>query len=109
MLTYPTVTSITVDPPLSPHKLQSLSRTRRREMPTSIATRTPPHTAFADTSRSFISHMTEDGVDPRFLQEISGHRFASTTGIYTHVTGEFMNKMLTDALGRVSSFGEGHQ
>lgn len=53
--------------------------------------------------------MTEDGVDPRFLQEISGHRFASTTGIYTHVTGEFMNKMLTDALGRVSSFGEGHQ
>ncbi|MGV0740689.1 tyrosine-type recombinase/integrase [Mycobacterium syngnathidarum] len=58
---------------------------------------------------SFISHMTEDGVDPRFLQEISGHRFASTTGIYTHVTGEFMNKMLTDALGRVSSFGEGRE
>lgn len=58
---------------------------------------------------SFISHMTEDGVDPRFLQEISGHRFASTTAIYTHVTGEFMNKMLTDALGRVSSFGEAHR
>ena len=54
---------------------------------------------------SFISHMIEDGVDPRFLQEISGHRFASTTGIYTHVSGEFMNKMLKDALGRVSSFG----
>ena len=55
---------------------------------------------------SFISHMIEDGVDPRFLQEISGHRFASTTGIYTHVSGEFMNEMLKDALGRVSSFGE---
>lgn len=55
---------------------------------------------------TLVSHMIEDGVDPRFLQEISGHRFASTTGIYTHVSGEFMNEMLKDALGRVSSFGE---
>lgn len=55
---------------------------------------------------SFISHMTEDGVDPNFLQEISGHRFASTTGIYTHLSGEFMNKMLNDALGRVITFGK---
>lgn len=55
---------------------------------------------------SFISHMTEDGIDPRFLQEISGHRFASTTGIYTHVSGEFMNKMLKDALARVTTLGE---
>ena len=54
---------------------------------------------------SFISHMTEYGVDPKFLQEISGHRFASTTGIYTHVSGEFMNKMLKDALGRITTLG----
>lgn len=54
---------------------------------------------------SFISHKTEDGVDPKFLQEISGHRFASTTGIYTHVCDDFMNKMLKDALGRVTTFG----
>jgi integrase len=53
-----------------------------------------------------VSHMTEDGVDPRFLQEISGHRFASTTGIYTHLSGEFMNKMLLDALERIKSMGE---
>ena len=35
MLTDPTVTSITVDPPLSPHELQSVSRTPHRELPTS--------------------------------------------------------------------------
>lgn len=51
---------------------------------------------------SFISHMTEDGVDPKFLQEIVGHRFASTTGIYTHISGEFMNTMLANALRRVT-------
>ena len=56
---------------------------------------------------SFISHMTEDGVDPRFLQEIAGHRFGTTTGIYTHVSGEFMNTMLSNALGRVTTFAEG--
>jgi len=56
---------------------------------------------------AFISHMTEDGVDPRFLQEISGHRFASTTGIYTHLSGEFMNKMLLGALERITAMGGG--
>lgn len=58
---------------------------------------------------SFITHMTEDGVDPRFLQEIAGHRFASTTGIYTHLSGEFMNTKLADAVGRVSTFGKGQE
>ena len=57
---------------------------------------------------SFISHMIEDGVDPRFVQEIAGHRFASTTGIYTHVSGEFMNTMLTTALQRVTATEEAH-
>lgn len=103
------VTSVTEVPALSLHNRLPASRTSRRETSSSNATRTQPHTVTAETRHSFISHMTEDGVDPRFLQEISGHRFASTTGIYTHVTGEFMNKMLTDALGRVSSFGEGRE
>jgi site-specific recombinase XerD len=58
---------------------------------------------------SFISHMTENGVDPRFLQEISGHRFGSTTGIYTHLSGEFMNKMLQRALERITSIQEGQR
>lgn len=58
---------------------------------------------------SFISHLTEDGVDPRFLQEIAGHRYASTTGIYTHVSGEFMNTMLSNALERVTTIGEANR
>lgn len=52
---------------------------------------------------SFITHMTENGVDPNFLQQISGHRFACTTQIYTHLSGEFMDTMLQGALARIST------
>lgn len=67
-------------------------------MPTSIATRTPPHTAFADTSHSFVTHLTEDGVDRRFIQSQVGHECDSSTAIYTHVSSDFMNTMLQKAL-----------
>lgn len=100
MLTYPTVTSITVDPPLSPHKLQSLSRTRRREMPTSIATRTPPHTAFADTSRSYTTHLLEAGYDPLFVQQQLGHSYASTTSLYTSVGSDFKQRVVQQMIAR---------
>jgi integrase/recombinase XerC len=49
---------------------------------------------------SFITHLTEDGADPKFVQEIAGHRFASTTAIYTAVSGDFMNTMLRRHLDR---------
>lgn len=107
MLTYPTVTSITVDPPLSPHKLQSLSRTRRREMPTSIATRTPPHTAFADTSHSYITHLIEFDYPEKFVSTQVGHTFAATTAIYTGVSDEYRNRMLRRSLSRHSALWEG--
>lgn len=55
---------------------------------------------------SFITHMTENGVDPNFLQQISGHRFACTTQIYTHLSGEFMDTMLQGALARISTMGK---
>lgn len=70
-------------------------------MPTSIATRTPPHTAFADTRRSFVTHLTEDGVDRRFIQSQVGHECDSSTAIYTHVSSDFMNTMLHKALAPV--------
>ena len=98
MLTYPTVTSITVDPPLSPHKLQSVSRTPRRELPTSNATRTPPHTAFADTRRSYATHLIEDGWDAKFVQDQLGHEHASTTSLYTCVSSDFRTRTLRRAL-----------
>jgi len=99
MLTYPTVTSITVDPPLSPHKLQSLSRTRRREMPTSIATRTPPHTAFADTSHCYAQRHADEGVAPDVLRDLMGHDSMQTTMGYYQVT----EKRVRVAIDRVSA------
>ncbi|MBA4246968.1 MAG: integrase [Microbacterium sp.] len=51
---------------------------------------------------SYATHLIEEGVDPTFVQSQLGHRHASTTSIYTSVTGDFANKMLRDALTRLS-------
>ena len=40
----------------------------------------------------------EDGVDRRFIQEAVGHRCDTSTAIYTHVSGDFMNTALRKAL-----------
>ena len=54
---------------------------------------------------SYVSHLTENGADRRFLQEQVGHRCDTSTAIYTHVSSDFMNtalrKALTPALGEV--------
>lgn len=47
---------------------------------------------------SYVSHLTEDGVDRRFLQEQVGHRCDTSTAIYTHVSSDFMNSALRRAL-----------
>jgi integrase/recombinase XerC len=47
---------------------------------------------------SYVSHLTEDGVDRRFIQQQVGHRCDSSTAIYTHVSGDFMNTALRKAL-----------
>ncbi|GAA2046675.1 hypothetical protein GCM10009839_59070 [Catenulispora yoronensis] len=49
---------------------------------------------------SYVTHLIEDGADPKFVQEQVGHKFASTTGIYTGVSGDFMNTMLRQHLDR---------
>jgi integrase/recombinase XerC len=48
---------------------------------------------------SFVTHLTEDGVDRRYIQEAVGHRCDTSTAIYTHVSGDFMNTALRKALG----------
>jgi integrase/recombinase XerC len=48
---------------------------------------------------SHITHLTEDGIDRQFLQQQVGHRCDSSTAVYTHVSGDFMNTMLRKALG----------
>lgn len=47
---------------------------------------------------SYISHLTEDGVDRRFIQVQVGHECDSSTAIYTHVSDDFMNTVLRKAL-----------
>jgi site-specific recombinase XerD len=37
-------------------------------------------------------------VDRRFIQEAVGHRCDTSTAIYTHVSGDFMNTALRKAL-----------
>jgi integrase len=61
-------------------------------------TRTRPHTASADRSRSYVTHLIEDGWDPRFVQEQVGHDHASTTSIYTCVSSDYRTRTLRRAL-----------
>ncbi|MFC8536808.1 tyrosine-type recombinase/integrase [Streptomyces sp. NPDC057249] len=49
---------------------------------------------------SYVTHLIEDGADPKFVQDQVGHRFASTTAIYTGVSGDFMNTMMRKVLDR---------
>ena len=49
---------------------------------------------------SYVTHLIEDGWDPRFVQEQVGHSHASTTGLYTWVGSDFRNRALRDALSR---------
>jgi len=59
---------------------------------------------------TYVTHLTEDGVDRRFIQESVGHRCDTSTAIYTHVSGDFMNtalrKALAPALGVAPALGD---
>ncbi|WP_083887875.1 tyrosine-type recombinase/integrase [Nocardia asiatica] len=49
---------------------------------------------------SWVTHLIEDGADPKLIQAAAGHEFQSTTAIYTAVSGDFMNSMMRQALDR---------
>src|ERR1039458_3304320 len=49
---------------------------------------------------SYVTHLTEDGMSPLFIQMQAGHEYASTTAIYTGVSDDFKVTMLTDHLRR---------
>lgn len=65
-----------------------------------------PGLDFHSLRRSYVTHLIEDGWDPRFVQEQVGHNHASTTSIYTCVSSDFrirtlrrvLDGMLDDAL-----------
>lgn len=58
----------------------------------------PKETSPHSIRHSYVTHLTEDGVDRRFIQEAVGHRCDTSTAIYTHVSGDFMNTALRKAL-----------
>ena len=58
-----------------------------------------PGTLRSPVQITYVTHLTEDGADRRFLQEQVGHRCDTSTAIYTHVSGDFMNTALRRAIG----------
>lgn len=55
---------------------------------------------------SYATHLIEDGHDPLFVQRQLGHAYQSTTGIYTHVSEDFANRLLNEALTRIPTFAD---
>ena len=49
---------------------------------------------FHSFRRSYVTHLIEDGYDPRFVQEQVGHEHASTTSLYTCVSSDFRVRTL---------------
>lgn len=49
---------------------------------------------------SYVTHLIEDGFDHRFVQEQAGHRWGSTTALYTGVSGDYRNQVVREALDR---------
>lgn len=45
-----------------------------------------------------VSHLSEQGVDRRFIQVNVGHEADSSTAVHTHVSSDFMNTALRRAL-----------
>ena len=58
----------------------------------------PPELGLHCLRHAYVTHLIEDGADPTFVQRQVGHTWASTTAIYTGVSGDFMNMMLRRAL-----------
>jgi integrase/recombinase XerC len=60
---------------------------------------------------SYVTHLIEDGLDPFFVQQQVGHRWGSTTALYTGVSSDYKNRMLRNALDQIyrSVDGEGRK
>lgn len=61
----------------------------------------PPELTMHCLRHAYVTHLVEFGYPERFVQEQVGHRFASTTAIYTSVSNDFKKQTLRKALQRV--------
>ena len=73
------------------------------------ALKLPPELVPHCLRHSHVTHQIEDGADPVFVQRQVGHRYQSTTAIYSGVSGDFMNTMMRKALDRAFATDEEHQ
>jgi len=64
---------------------------------------------FHSLRRSYVTHLIEDGWDPRFVQDQVGHEHASTTSIYTGVSSDFRVRTLRHALDQIIADAVGPQ
>ena len=58
---------------------------------------------------SYATYLIEDGWDALFVQRQLGHSWASTTAVYTGLSGEYQNRMLRDVLDRRLQTVEGKE
>lgn len=63
---------------------------------TAIMAKITPHTL----RHSYATHLLENGMDIRMVQELLGHSSLSTTQVYTHVTKENLQKIYQQTNGR---------
>ncbi|KRE76717.1 integrase [Arthrobacter sp. Soil761] len=60
-----------------------------------------PHLTLHSLRHSYVTHLVEYGYPERFVSEQVGHSYASSTAIYTDVSDDYKNRILSKALARI--------